>query len=62
MKPPYNISSINQKAVLKKLENIEDYNKDRFRKYKVKGKDFQNFWEKLKLLKRFILQMQIFFL
>lgn len=28
MKPPYNISSINQRAVLKKLENIEDYNKE----------------------------------
>ena len=51
MKPPYNISTINQKAALLKLGKLKNI-KVRLQKLKRKEKDFQSILKKLKLAEK----------
>jgi len=51
MKPPYNISSINQQAVLKKLEKLEEYKKQVFRIRKERNR-LATLLDKLKIVER----------
>lgn len=51
MKPPYNISSINQQAVLKKLEKLEEYKKQVFSIRKERNR-LATLLDKLKIVER----------